>query len=135
MSTNDDSIVDVSSHRSSNHRPSLIESSAIAPLDRRIEKKISGGKVSIEARLDLHGLTLEQGFRRVHDFLPSCHDRGLRTVLIITGRGREDKETLRSGLPKWLGTAALSGIVSGLCPARRRHGGEGAFYVRLKKSK
>jgi DNA-nicking Smr family endonuclease len=35
--------------------------------------------------------------------------------------------------PEWLAAPALANIVAGISEAHRRHGGEGALYVALKR--
>lgn len=107
-----------------------ISFSPLLPLDRKELRR-----VKIEARLDLHGMTLEQGYKALETFLLNAQERGIKTVLIITGKGAITAEnTLRHQLPKWLSQVPLRHLVSSLHhPAKPHEGGTGAFYVRIKR--
>jgi DNA-nicking Smr family endonuclease len=75
-------------------------------------------------------------FHALAAFLRDAQARGARTVLIITGKGRnidQDRGILRQSLPRWLAEPRFRDLVVGFEPAARRHGGEGAFYVRLRR--
>ena len=58
---------------------------------------------------------------------------GLRTVLLITGKGRGDGGVLRRELPRWLNQPRNRERIVAVTPARPKDGGEGAFYLRLKR--
>jgi DNA-nicking Smr family endonuclease len=117
-----------------------------AQYDRREAKRLATGRAEIDARIDLHGMRQREAHRALNAFLASAQARGHRHVLVITGKGRSRKtgapasfidETVEPGvlrrvLPQWLDS--LSGIVVGYTQAGPRHGGEGAFYVRLRKT-
>ena len=87
----------------------------------------------IEARLDLHGLDQDRARTRLVGFLLQAQDQGARSVLVITGKGLEGQGVLRRRTPEWLADPRLKGVVAGLSPAEHHHGGEGAFYVALKR--
>ena len=59
--------------------------------------------------------------------------RGLRAVLVITGQGRMGGGVIRSAFAEWMHSPALRGVVSGFTIAHQKHGGNGAFYVTLKR--
>jgi DNA-nicking Smr family endonuclease len=116
------------------------------PVDRSGERRHRRGKIQIEARLDLHGLTQDGAHNALRGFLQTAHAHGMRTVLVITGKGfkahKRDAEpweyveevgVLRRRLPQWLGSSELKLLVSGYSAAHARHGGEGAFYVTLRR--
>jgi DNA-nicking Smr family endonuclease len=93
---------------------------------------------SIEKRLDLHGDRLSEAQNRVQTFLEKNYQQGVSCVLIITGKGlgrqaEEKKATIRSSLPLWLN--ALPHMVKSFSQSKQKDGGEGAFYVFLKKNK
>lgn len=109
-------------------------------MDARTHRKMSQGKLRPEARLDLHGLTLAAAQPRLQHFVLSCHASGLRLVLVITGKGRGDHGplpvrpgALRHQVPYWLHSAPLSAVVQQVSAAHFRHGGEGAYYVYLRR--
>lgn len=111
-------------------------------IDRRAQRKIARGRTPIDSTLDLHGMTQQQAFSRLQSHIEAASSAGQRCILVITGKGAapdrgEDtgKGVLRRNLPGWLANQALSGLVSGIAPAGRVHGGGGAFYVRLKKQR
>ncbi len=125
---------------------------AIGQFDRRTKQKLTRGNVEIEARLDLHGHTAAQSHGELLNFLSGARARGLRTVLVITGKGcspyarhtlhgsdhfhtPERQGRLRRLIPEWLNETMFRVHVSGFQPAHPRHGGGGAFYVRLRRQR
>ena len=60
---------------------------------------------------------------------------GLRCVLVITGKGRLGTGVLRARFLDWLAGPDLRDLVSGYSAAHIRHGGDGAFYVMLRRDK
>ena len=92
------------------------------------------GRTAIEGRIDLHGLTRDEAYGRLHDFMSISRAIGRRTVLVITGKGFAGEGVLRREVPQWLATAPFRTMVAGVEPAARQHGGEGALYVRLRKA-
>jgi len=84
-------------------------------------------------RLDLHGLDQDQARSALTGFLLRAQDDGWRAVLVITGKGSRGDGILRRMVPEWLAAAGLRGLVSGVSEAHRRHGGQGALYVALKR--
>jgi DNA-nicking Smr family endonuclease len=84
-------------------------------------------------RLDLHGLTQDEARARLSGFLARAYAEGWRSVMVITGKGSRGDGVLRRYAPEWLASPALAHIVAGVGEAHRRHGGEGALYVALKR--
>jgi DNA-nicking Smr family endonuclease len=95
--------------------------------------RIARERDAIGARLDLHGLTYERGRATLERFLARAWDEGYRAVLVITGKGVTGDGVLRRAAPEWLAAPHLAHIVAGISEAHRRHGGEGALYVALKR--
>jgi DNA-nicking Smr family endonuclease len=87
----------------------------------------------LDGRLDLHGLDQGAALAALTDFVLSRHAQGQRSVLVITGKGALGDGVLRRRVPEWLAAPPLRGVVAGLSEAHRRHGGEGALYVVLKR--
>lgn len=123
---------------------------ALAAFDRRTAQKLTRGKAEIESRIDLHGTGLEEARVRLLRFLERAHHDGLGMVLVITGKGAspfaghtlhgrshfhapERQGKLRRALPDWLHEAPFRLVASGFQPAHPRHGGGGAFYVKIRK--
>ena len=66
-------------------------------------------------------------------FLVNAVADGARAVLVITGKGVTGDGVLRRRTPEWLSEPDLRPLIAGFSPAERRHGGEGALYVALKR--
>lgn len=112
---------------------------------RRDVRRLASGRIEIEARLDLHGLTQSAAHARLVGFLTSAAAAGHKTVLVITGKGsrwRHDDDTysngadqgvLRRNVPRWLEEPTLRPLIVSFGSAARHHGGDGAFYVQLRR--
>ena len=96
-------------------------------------KRIVRGHEPLEARIDLHGMTHDRARAALESYLLRVWDDGCREVLVITGKGTQGDGVLRRFTPAWLAAAPLRQIVAGVSQAHRRHGGEGALYVALKR--
>lgn len=127
-----------------NFAPTPSEQLAAGPvrMDHRTHKQMTRGKLRPEARLDLHGLTLNEAGPELARFVMSCHSRGLRLVLVITGKGSRGADhgplptrpgALRHQVPFWLHRPPMAQIVQQVVPAHLRHGGSGAYYVYLRR--
>ncbi len=119
--------------------PTPKAATAHVAMDHKAFRKLKRGKLAPEARLDLHGMTLEQAHTRLLGFIDASAARGLRLVLIITGKGRPGSDNnpipsrpgvLRRQVPHWL--RAMPMILQ-ITQASRKHGGEGALYVYLRR--
>ncbi|NAW62482.1 DNA endonuclease SmrA [Vibrio sp. V31_P5A7T61] len=99
-----------------------------------VYKKLRLGKYPLQARLDLHRKTLKQARDEVIHFIAQCIKMDLRTVLIVHGRGERStpQALMKSFVANW-----LTQIDEVQCAhsAQRFHGGSGAVYLLLKKSK
>jgi DNA-nicking Smr family endonuclease len=104
-------------------------------IDVKTRGRIAKGRLVIDARVDLHGLTQSQAHGLLLSFLRRAHADGLRHVLVITGKGTSpaSQGVLRRAVPGWFATAPFRGLVSGHSAASRQHGGDGALYVRLRR--
>lgn len=109
----------------------------LAPLDRRMKRRLVRGAEAIEARLDLHGLTQSQAHGALTGFVRSAQARGCRLVLVITGKGAGDpyseRGVLKRQVPMWLRLPEMRSMIVGFETASAAHGGEGALYVRLRR--
>lgn len=95
--------------------------------------RITREREEIGARLDLHGYDQDRARAVLEAFLTRAWDEGYRAVLVITGKGVQGDGILRRRTPEWLAAPHLAKIVAGISEAHRRHGGEGALYVALKR--
>ena len=124
--------------------PARALDAATPRVDGRTHARLRRGKLRPEARIDLHGMTLAQAHPALARFLLTAHADGKRLVLVITGKGKDRDDggimpvrrgILRHQVPDWVRTAPLDAIVLQLTPAHFRHGGDGAYYVYLKRAR
>ncbi len=119
-------------------------------LDRRTTQRLTRGQVELDDRLDLHGTGVEMARVRLLAFLRSAQSAGLRTVLVITGKGDspfsrhtlhgaghfhapERAGRLRRLVTEWFHEPEFRQVVAGFQPAHPKHGGGGAYYVRVRR--
>ncbi|MCV6574316.1 MAG: Smr/MutS family protein [Cohaesibacter sp.] len=111
-------------------------------LDRREKKRVRQGRLGIEARLDLHGMTQSQAHSALFGFLRASQAQGFKHVLVITGKGSRggsdpyadgpSQGILRRVVPKWLSEPDIRSIIVGFEEAHRSLGGAGALHIRLR---
>jgi DNA-nicking Smr family endonuclease len=121
-------------------KPSKPATPPLAPLGRREKSRLSRGRSEIDARLDLHGMTQTRAHRALHGFLQRAHSEGHTFVLVITGKGKggggeAERGVLRRQVPHWLSLPEFRSLVVGFEEAHIGHGGEGALYVRIRRSR
>ena len=97
--------------------------------------------------LDLHGYSLDDANIKVKQFLEESFAFGSEKLIIVTGKGihsQNDKDPytsqklgiLKYSVPDFLkNNLSLSGLIKEITPARIEDGGDGAFYVYLRKKK
>jgi DNA-nicking Smr family endonuclease len=104
-------------------------------VDRSTAERFRRGQLAVEARLDLHGMTQEEAHRALVRFIRRGHEDGLRTVLVITGKGGfgDARGVLRDAVPRWLNESDLRPRVLSCAWAQPKHGGAGALYVLLRR--
>ncbi len=122
-------------------------------MDRNMAARVRAGKVTIEARIDLHGDTIDQARARVISFVTGAVDRGYRCILVITGKGTYNtppdenapntaqgdpwtatrRGRIRAAFPGWMSEPPLDRLVLMIAPAKPADGGSGAFYVYLRQ--
>ncbi len=106
---------------------------AAPALDGKRAAHFRKGKLAVEARIDLHGLTLDLAHRELVGFLDQARDRGQRVVLVITGKGGPEGGALKRLVPLWLATPPLASAIAAAAQAQPQHGGSGALYVYLRR--
>ena len=97
------------------------------------KRRLTRERDPIEARIDLHGFGRFEAEDQLRGFLTTCQARGMRAVLVITGQGRLGGGVIRAAFADWMQAPALRTVVSGYTVAHQRHGGNGAFYVTLRR--
>ena len=111
-------------------------------MDRKTHTKMKRGKLRPEARIDLHGMTMNRAHPALTGFIMRSASEGKRLVLVITGKGKDRDDdgpipvrrgVLRHNVPHWLSVPPLSQLVLQITAAHASHGGGGAYYVYLKR--
>ena len=117
--------------------------------DIRIDKKklslLKRGKLQPEFILDLHGMNTVIAKKKSIEFIKSNYLNGKRLLLIITGKGKSSRTRffengnqiviIRKSLKSWLYESDMITKILGVVSSHINHGGEGAFYIYLKKNK
>jgi len=109
-------------------------------LNQRTVQKLRRGRIPVEGRIDLHGMTQAQAYAALLRFIGASRAMGRRIVLVITGKGcnpdaRRPEEAvgvLRRSVPRWLETPSMNQHVTAVKEASAVHGGTGALYVLLR---
>ena len=127
------------------HRPAPAPAPAVehrrkplGVIERKTQRDLRKGKLSIDVRLDLHGLRLADAHTRVLSFLARAQSEGARIALIVTGKGKIGTDGMEGGplkrqAPLWLADPKLRHVVAAFGEASPEHGGGGALYVRLRR--
>ncbi|HEX9857314.1 MAG TPA: Smr/MutS family protein, partial [Paracoccaceae bacterium] len=126
--------------------PPLKDQLAAAPvrMDRKNYDRMARGKLAPEARLDLHGMTVAEAHPELIRFILNAQTQGLRLVLVITGKGKPGPDfgpipqrygVLKHQVPQWLRLAPLGAAILQVTEAHLKHGGSGAYYVYLRRSR
>ena len=119
-------------------------SKAPVQMDHKSYGKMTRGKLKPEGRLDLHGMTLAEAHPELIAFILGAQAVGKRLVLVITGKGKDRDEgyaipvrngVLRHQVPQWLALPPLRQAILQVTPAHIRHGGQGAYYVYLRRGR
>lgn len=103
------------------------------PMEKPVKRKLTRGRLPLEGRIDLHGMFQSEAHAVLLDFLLRAHERGLRHVLVITGKGRSigSDGALKRAVPMWFSKPEYRHLISSYEDASANHGGDGALYVRL----
>jgi DNA-nicking Smr family endonuclease len=120
-------------------------------LDGRWDRRLSSGRAQPDRVIDLHGLTREGARAALYEGIAAAEARGERLILVITGKGAmpgpapadlmpglgggATRGAIRADLPRWLGEAGISGRIAAVRRAHPRHGGAGAAYLILRRSR
>ncbi len=112
-------------------------------MDKRNFQRLVRGKLEIDGKLDLHGMTQEQAKIALRSKILQAHSSGKRLILVVTGKGKHRVDefnrsivgVLRQNVPQWLRQPPLSSVVLEVTQAQQRHGGDGAFYVYLRRNR
>jgi DNA-nicking Smr family endonuclease len=119
------------------------EEAHLAGLDSTWERKLAKGTLAPDFTLDLHGHTLGAAHARLDQGLVQARALGARVVLVIAGKSRpvdaadrgERRGAIRAQVLDWLAAGAHGSSIAAIRKAHRRHGGDGALYLVLRKGR
>ncbi len=107
----------------------------------------SKDKVIKISEIDLHGFTLDEANKIVERFINKSYDEGISKIRIVTGKGlhsdneknpyiSKDLSILKHSVPEYIKkNNELMKLIIEFKEASGHDGGEGAFYIYLKKNK
>ena len=113
-------------------------------MDRKAFDQMKRGKLRPEGKIDLHGMTLDRAHPALTRFILGAQAQGKRLVLVVTGKGKQRDDggpipvrfgVLRHQVPQWLSLPPMSSVVLQVTQAHLRHGGSGAYYVYLRRTR
>ncbi len=90
-------------------------------------------KLFVPDILDLHGFTVQEAYALFVRFLNYHVQNGTKRIVVITGKGKDDKGVLKLEFPKWLENPTLKENVAKV--ALPESYGGGAFELMLKQRK
>ena len=113
-------------------------------LDKRTRQKLVKGKMPIEARIDLHGMTQDRAKQELTRFVIMAFAAKMRCILVVTGKGsskivdqgyvseRVERGVIRKRVPEWVSAPAMQSMVLDYVTAAPKDGGGGAYYIYLR---
>jgi len=118
-------------------------------LDAAWDRRLARGLVPPDFTLDLHGASLDAAHARLDHGLALAASQGARLVLLVTGRARplddhghagthgrtERRGAIRAKFLDWLVAGPHAHRIAAVRPAHPRHGGAGAVYLVLRRSR
>jgi DNA-nicking Smr family endonuclease len=107
-------------------------------LDPRLLSQLRRGEFAMQSHIDLHGMTQPAAYQALTDFILESVRRGLRSVLVVHGRGLGSpggRPVLKHRAANWLSHGTIGGHVLAFTTARAHDGGAGAMYVLLRREK
>ena len=108
-------------------------------LDPKLSRDLKNQRRKPDARCTLRHLPLAKAEERLKAFVQDKGVRGAYLVLVITGQYKNSagvpQGVIRRSLPNWLENPEIAAWVIAWQQAYRHDGGEGAFYLTLRKRK
>ena len=112
----------------------------------KINKKLKKGMVNVNKRIDFHGFTVEEAKLKFFETIESCFFTNKRCILFITGKGMSAPQNtheeeklyygkIRNAFLSWTHQKKISQKILSVEQAGASYGGDGAFFVYLRKNK
>ena len=107
--------------------------------------KNNDNSYNITKSLDLHGFSLDEANNVVEKFIIQCFEKHVDKIVLITGKGlrskniqnpyvSKDLSILKNSIPSFIKARPnLMKIIKSITEANIEDGGQGAFYIYLKK--
>jgi DNA-nicking Smr family endonuclease len=113
----------------------------LAPFERRLRQRLARGRETIDARIDLHGMTQSEAHAALLRFLHRAQASDATLALVVTGKGagkfapeaQSGRGVLRRNVPIWLSLPEFRRFVVSFEEAHPSHGGQGALYLRMRR--
>ena len=121
----------------------LSSSEKLSNKDDKLKKKLF---LKIKS-IDLHGYTLDQANKFIESFIIKSHKESINKLIVVTGKGlhsqnekdpyvSKELSILKYSVPEFISkNKNLMNIIQEIKDASIEDGGEGAFYIFLKKNK
>lgn len=122
----------------------FLDDNEFGGIDNSTLTKFKREEFKVEAVLDLHGMTENKAFEEVENFVAKCYNRGLRCIIIVTGKGLKhsededifaEKGILRKSVPQWLNMPHLRAAILIYKHPSAKLGGGGSLYILLRRNK
>lgn len=109
-------------------------------------RRLKKGSILINKRVDFHGLSLEKARTKFIKTIDECFYSEKRCILFITGKGIKKIQSdtnkiklfhgkIREDFKKWIYEKEIHSKILNVVPASSAYGGDGAFFVYLRKNK
>ena len=112
-----------------------------------INKKLKKNKIPINRKIDFHGCSIEKAKKIFFNTINDCFSKNFRCILFITGKGSIKKESdpsqetmlyygkIRNNFISWTAHKSVQSKILNVQQANIKSGGDGAFFVYLRKNK
>jgi DNA-nicking Smr family endonuclease len=108
--------------------------------DKRTHEKFKEGRMELDGTIDLHGLSVAEAHLAFLKFVRMHIRQQSRMLLVITGKGERGRTlgemgAIRAALPTWINDPDIDHSILKYAPASAKHGGTGAFYILLRRTR
>ena len=101
-------------------------------LEQQTKKMLKNKQFVVDAFLDLHGLSQIEAKIKIKEFVKAAFFKKKRHIIIITGKGENNKGILKNKTPNWLAEEEISKYIIGFLNPPEFLGGDGAIYINIK---